>query len=246
MEDDDFEATWTPNTPPPEIPSAGRVVIGGNDLFVREGLAVVLHRAGYDVVAQTPFADELIEVVDRLSPDLLIVDVPPATADSGFDGVRLVRDKLPGTRILALTTEVDTDLAEDLLGEDGVGYRLGQSVRDAADFIESVELVLDGRSIFCPGVTRRLIGKHGCPADDPLAWLSGRERDVLAIMAQGRSNEGIARKLFISEGTVEKHLNSLYAKLHLEKHRGDHRRVLAVLAFLHSGREGLEDDRYNW
>jgi DNA-binding NarL/FixJ family response regulator len=213
--------------------SMGRVVLADDDVLLREGLASLLDRSGYDVVGQAGDASELLALVRQHLPELVVVDIrmPPTNSTEGLDAALVIRKEFPDVAILVLSAHVETDHAMELLaGGRRVGYLLKSRVTDVDDFVEALERIGKGGSIIDPGLVQELVGAHR--VDDPLARLSPREREVLALMAEGRSNAGIARRLWVSEGTVEKHVRSILNKLDLEETDDDHRRVLAVITFL--------------
>ena len=212
---------------------AGRVIVADDDVLLREGLASLLERSGYEVIGQAGTGDELITLVRELVPDLVITDIrmPPTNTTEGLDAALVIRRELPSIAVLVLSAYVEMDHAMELMaGGQGIGYLLKSRVADLDDFIETVGHVLKGASIVDPGLVQELVA--GRRVDDPLERVSAREREVLALMAEGRSNAGIARRLWVSEGTVEKHVRSILAKLDLEETPDDHRRVRAVLTFL--------------
>jgi len=209
------------------------VVLADDDVLLREGLASLLARSGYEVVGQAGDASELLALVRQHLPDLVVVDIrmPPTNSAEGLDAALVIRQELPDVGILVLSAYVEMDHAMELLaGGRGVGYLLKSRVTDVDDFLEALERVGKGGSIIDPGLVQELVAAHR--VDDPLARLSTREREVLALMAEGRSNAGIARRLWVSEGTVEKHVRSILTKLDLQETDDDHRRVLAVITFL--------------
>jgi DNA-binding NarL/FixJ family response regulator len=209
------------------------VVIADDDVLLREGLASLLARSDFNVVAQANNAAELMDLVREHEPDLVLVDIrmPPTHTTEGLEAARAIREELPQIAILVLSAHVDVEHAMELLaGGERIGYLLKSRVTDVDDFIETVGHVLKGASIVDPGLVQELVA--GRRVDDPLGRVSTREREVLALMAEGRSNAGIARRLWVSEGTVEKHVRSILAKLDLEETPDDHRRVRAVLTFL--------------
>jgi DNA-binding NarL/FixJ family response regulator len=210
-----------------------RVVIADDDVLLREGLASLLARSRFDVVGQSGNATELLELVNDRRPDLAIIDIrmPPTHTTEGLDAARTIRQETPGTAILLLSAHVDVEHAMDLLASgERTGYLLKSRVTDVADFVETLERIAKGASVVDPALVRELVAARR--VRDPLDELSPREREVLALMAEGRSNAGIAQQLWVTEGTVEKHIHSILRKLPLEDNEADHRRVLAVLAFL--------------
>lgn len=210
-----------------------RVVIADDDVLLREGLASLLARADFDVVGQAGDGTQLLDAVRATKPDLVVTDIrmPPTHTTEGLDAARVIRDELPDTAILVLSAHVDIDDAMELLaGGQRIGYLLKSRVTDVADFVESVESIARGASIVDPALVQELVSARR--RNDPLAALSDREREVLALMAEGRSNAGIAHRLWVTEGTVEKHVRSILTKLDLAETGEDHRRVLAVITFL--------------
>jgi DNA-binding NarL/FixJ family response regulator len=213
--------------------SAGRVVLADDDLLLREGLAVLLERAGFDVVGQANDANRLLELARRENPDVAIVDVrmPPTHTTEGLEAARLIREELPQIAVLVLSAHIEVEHAMELLGGGrGIGYVLKTRVTEVDEFIQTLERVVAGGSVVDPALVERLVSARR--VRDPLAALTGREREVLALMAEGRTNGGIARQLWITDGTVEKHVKSIFGKLRLPETADDHRRVLAVIAFL--------------
>jgi DNA-binding NarL/FixJ family response regulator len=212
-----------------------RVALADDDVLLREGMASLLGDAGYDVVGQAGDAPTLLELVRTHVPDLAIVDIrmPPTNTAEGLEAARAIRAALPTVAILLLSAHVEIETAIDLLeGGEGIGYLLKSRVIRAADFIDAVERVAGGGSVVDPALVQALVTERR--RDDPLAELTPREREVLALMAEGRSNNGIAHRLWITEGAVEKHVRSILAKLRLPATEDDHRRVLAVVTFLES------------
>jgi DNA-binding NarL/FixJ family response regulator len=217
-------------------PTRGRVVIADDDILLREGLASLLDRAGFEVVGQAADASELLELVREQKPNLAIVDIrmPPTHTTEGLDAARALREEAPETAILVLSAHVEVEHAMDLLARgERSGYLLKSRVTDVEEFLETLDRVLKGGSAVDPALVQELVAARR--VHDPLAELSPREREVLALMAEGRSNAGIAQRLWVTEGTVEKHVHSILAKLGLSDTQEDHRRVLAVIAFLESG-----------
>lgn len=213
--------------------SGARIVVADDDVLLREGLASLLERAGYDVVGQGGSAPELLELVREHRPDLAIIDIrmPPTNSTEGLDAARVIRDELPQTAVLLLSAHVEVEHAMDVLeGGERTGYLLKTRVTDIDDLVETLERILRGGSVVDPGLVQELVAARR--VEDPLDVLSPREREVLALMAEGRSNAAIARALWVTEGTVEKHVHSILGKLRLLETPDDHRRVLAVLTFL--------------
>ena len=213
-----------------------RIALADDDVLLREGLARLLEGSGFEVVGQAGDATGLLELVREHAPDLVIVDIrmPPAQETEGLEAARVIRAEFPEAGILVLSAHVEVEEAMELL-ERGqrVGYMLKSRVTDVGDFIETVERIARGGSVVDPGLVRELVAARR--RDDPLDELTPREREVLALMAEGRSNAGIARRLVVTEGTVEKHVHSILGKLRLPETDDDHRRVLAVIAFLDEG-----------
>jgi DNA-binding NarL/FixJ family response regulator len=211
-----------------------RVVLAEDSVLLREGLARLLGELGFDVVARCETGDELLEAVGARSPDVAIVDIrlPPTHSDEGMRAAREIRARHPSVGVLLLSQYVEAGLASELLSEsaEGLGYLLKERVRDVGDFAGAVRRVGSGGSALDPAIVRELLG--GRKNDDRLAALTPREREVLALMAEGRSNQGIAERLGISERAVQKHIASLCERLGVATGAEDHRRVLAVLAFL--------------
>ena len=210
-----------------------RVVLADDDVLLREGLASLLDRSGFDVVGQAGDGVGLLALVRATKPDLAIVDIrmPPAHATEGLEAARVIREELPDTAIVVLSAHVEVDEAMELLaGGERLGYLLKSRVTDVNDFIATVERITAGAAVVDPSLVRELVAARR--RHDPLDDLSPREREVLALMAEGASNSGIAGRIFVSEGTVEKHVRSILGKLDLPESETDHRRVLAVLKFL--------------
>ena len=209
------------------------MVIADDDVLVREGIASVLRGAGYDVVGQAGDANALCEAIRADVPDVAVVDIrmPPSHTWEGLDAARSIRSEFPQIGILLLSAHVEIETAIDLLEDGkGIGYLLKSTVLRAADLTDALERIAAGRSVVDPALVRELVAERH--RNDPLAELTPREREVLALMAEGRSNNGIATRLFVSEGAVQKHVRSILAKLRLPVTDDDHRRVLAVLTFL--------------
>ncbi|MET8983913.1 response regulator transcription factor [Nonomuraea wenchangensis] len=209
-----------------------RIVIGEDSALFREGLARLLSDAGHEVVAKAQDAPGLIAAVTSANPDLAIIDIrmPPDLTDDGARAARQIRDTHPELGIVLLSQHVETRHSVDLVSRGRFGYMLKDRVFDVDDFFDALQRVAAGGSALDPEVVARLIG--GRRADDPLASLSAREREVLALMAEGRTNVGIARRLWLADRTVETHVSSILAKLGLANSEEDHRRVLAVLLYL--------------
>jgi DNA-binding NarL/FixJ family response regulator len=215
-----------------------RIVIGEDDVLLREGLARLLGEAGFDVVAQTGDADDFLRRTLAHRPDVAVVDVqmPPRREDDGLRAAMQLRDSLPATGVLVLSQFYEESYALDLIGErpEGVGYLLKERVGDVAVFIDAVERVADGGSALDPEIVARMLGRRR--AGEPLDELTAREREVLAAMAEGKSNRGIAETLVVTEAAVEKHVTRIFHKLGLEPTSTEHRRVLAVLAYFRGSR----------
>jgi DNA-binding NarL/FixJ family response regulator len=212
---------------------AMRVVVADDDVLVREGVASVLSGAGYDVVGQAEDRSALESIVRQTKPDLIVVDIrmPPTQTWEGLEAARAIRAESPEIGILILSAHVEVDTAIDLL-QDGraVGYLLKSRVLHKVDLVDALERIAAGGSVVDPALVQELVSMRR--RHDPLDVLTPRERQVLALMAEGRSNAGIAGALFVTEGAVEKHVRSILAKLSLPSTEDDHRRVLAVLTYL--------------
>ena len=211
-----------------------RVVVAEDQALLREGLARLFTAAGHDVVAKAADADDLRSRVVAHHPDLVVVDVrmPPSFSDEGLQAAAWIRDSDPGIGVLVLSQHVETSGAIDLVSAGGFGYLLKDRVLDVDDFIAAAERVAAGGSALDPQVVASLVGRP----DDGLAELSDREREVLALIAEGLTNRAIAERLFLTERTVESHVRSVLGKLDLPEREGEHRRVLAVLAYLRAQR----------
>jgi DNA-binding NarL/FixJ family response regulator len=211
-----------------------RVVIAEDLTLLREGLTRLLADRGWEIVAAVDDGPKLVAAIEEHRPDIAVVDVrlPPSFTDEGVRAAIEARERVPGTPILILSQYVEESYAADLLanGEGGVGYLLKDRVADVRQFVESLERVAAGGTAMDPEVVAQLLGRRDNRG--PLGELTTRERDVLAQMAEGRSNTGIAAELGISPSAVEKHVGQVFAKLDLAPSEGDHRRVLAVLAHL--------------
>jgi serine/threonine-protein kinase PknK len=213
--------------------TALRVVLAEDEVLMREGLASLLDRSGFEVVGQAGDATELLALVRAELPDLVVVDIrmPPTQTVEGLEAARVIREELPEAGIMVLSAHVEVEHAMTLLGSGrGVGYLLKDRVVDAAEFIDTLSWVAKGGNAVDPALVQELVGAR--QPDDPLDVLSAREREVLSLMAEGRSNAGIARQLVVTGGTVEKHVRSILTKLNLPESDVDHRRVLAVITFL--------------
>ena len=212
-----------------------RVVLADDDVLLREGLAGLLERSGFQVLGQSDNAPELIDLVREHRPELAIVDIrmPPSHTTEGLDAAHQIREEFPATAILVLSAHVQVEQATDVLaGGEGTGYLLKSRVTNVDEFIETLERIVRGASVVDPALVSELVAARH--REDPLDVLSPRERQVLELMAEGRSNAGIAHKLWITEGTVEKHVRSVLMKLRLPATEDDQRRVLAVITFLDS------------
>jgi DNA-binding NarL/FixJ family response regulator len=208
-----------------------RIVIGEDSTLFREGLARLLEDAGHDVVAKASDAPKVIAAIRKHQPDVGILDInmPPDHTDDGARAARSLRDDYPDLGILLLSQHIESQYSVDLLGQGSVGYLLKDRVFDVDDFLDALRRVASGGSALDPEVVAQLINP---PRDDALSLLTTREREVLALMAEGRTNVGIARRLWLSDRTVETHVGNIVAKLGLADSEEDHRRVLAVLAYL--------------
>ena len=210
-----------------------RVVIADDDFLLREGLASLLRESGFEIVGQAGDGPELVELVREHRPDLAIVDIrmPPTHTTEGLDAATLIREELPEIAILVLSAHVEVTHAIALLGSGRrSGYLLKSRIDDLDEFLDDLERLCRGGSVIDPALVQELVGVQR--RNDPLEELTAREREVLAVMAEGRSNSGIARRLWVSEGTVERHVHNILAKLRLPAADDDHRRVLAVITFL--------------
>jgi DNA-binding NarL/FixJ family response regulator len=213
--------------------AGSRVVLADDDVLLREGIASLLDAAGYDVVGQAGDARTLTELVREHAPDVVVVDIrmPPTHTTEGLDAASGIRAEFPQIGILLLSAHVEIDTAMDLLESgQGVGYLLKSRVMNVSEFVAALERILDGGSVVDPALVQELVGQRR--RNDPLAELTPREREVLALMAEGLSNQGIAHRLWVTEGAVEKHVRSILSKLNLPRTEDDHRRVLAVVTFL--------------
>jgi DNA-binding NarL/FixJ family response regulator len=213
-----------------------RVVIGEDDVLLREGIARLLVEAGFEVAAQAGDAESFLRRALAHRADIAIVDVrmPPDRSDDGLRAAVELRRRLPGTGVLVLSQYYEEKLALDLIGDrpDGVGYLLKERVGDVDAFIDAVKRIANGGSVLDPEVVAHMLGRRA--HDGPLAALTPREREVLAAMAEGKSNQGIAEALFVTAPAVEKHVTSIFHKLGLGPMAGEHRRVHAVLTYLRS------------
>ena len=222
----------------PPAPPTGvrrRVVVADDDVLLREGLVMLLGEAGYDVIERVGDARTLVEAVRAGHPDLVVVDIrmPPTNTFEGIDVAGVIRREFPQIGILLLSGHVEVETAIDFLRSgNGVGYLLKSRILRVDDLVDALERIALGGSVIDPVLVQELLGQQR--RTDPLGVLSAREREVLSLVAEGRSNSGIAHRLFISEGAVEKHVRSILAKLQLPATDEDHRRVLAVLTFLNA------------
>jgi DNA-binding NarL/FixJ family response regulator len=213
-----------------------RVVVAEDSVLLREGIARLLSEHGFEVVAQAGDAEDLVRKVGAHKPDVAVVDIrmPPTNTDDGLRAALVIRNRHPETGVLVLSAYVEEAYAFELVSESaaGLGYLLKDRVADVEAFVDAVRRVGSGGSALDPEVVSRLLGRRR--EDDPLADLTRRERDVLELMAEGRSNAAVAERLVITERAVEKHVTSIFGKLGLAPTPEDHRRVLAVLTFLRS------------
>ena len=211
------------------------MIVADDDFLLREGLASLLDRSGCEVVGQAGDAEELMTLVRELVPDLVLVDIrmPPTHTIEGLHAAWAIRAELPQIGILVLSAHVEVEQAMELLASgERIGYLLKSRVRDVQAFVETIERIAAGGSVVDPELVRELVAARR--RNDPLAELTPREHEVLGLMAEGRSNAGIARALWVTEGTVEKHVHRIFTKLPLAQGEDDHRRVLAVITFLES------------
>jgi DNA-binding NarL/FixJ family response regulator len=213
-----------------------RVVIADDSILFREGIATLLEKAGFEVVGQSDTAEDLLLKVRSYTPDVAIVDIrmPPTHTDEGMHAAREIRERHPDVGVLVLSQFVEAPYMMELLQGDieGVGYLLKDRIRDVGEFADAVRRVATGGSAFDPAVVSRLVGRR--QGEEPLDSLTAREREVLELMAQGRSNQAIADRLVVTSGAVEKHVRSIFRKLGLLVSDEDHRRVLAVLTYLNA------------
>jgi serine/threonine-protein kinase PknK len=210
-----------------------RVVLADDDVLLREGVASLLVRSGFDVVGQAGDGSQLVSLVREHRPDLVIVDIrmPPTHSIEGLDAARVIREELPGVAILVLSSHVEVEHAMDLIGSgERSGYLLKSRVTDVDEFVDTLDRIVKGGSVVDPALVQELVAARR--KNDPLDVLTPREREVLALMAEGRSNSGIARQIWVTEGTVEKHVHSILRKLRLPETDDAHRRVLAVITYL--------------
>jgi DNA-binding NarL/FixJ family response regulator len=218
------------------VPDPLRVVIGEDDVLLREGIARLLTEAGFEVIAQAGDAEAFLRKALAHRPDVAVVDVqmPPGRADDGLRAAVELRRQRPETGVLVLSQFYEEEYALDLIGQraEGVGYLLKERVGDVEAFTDAVARVASGGSALDPEVVGRMLGRRG--AESPVAALTPRERDVLAAMAEGKSNQGIAEALFVTEAAVEKHVTGIFHKLGLAPSSTEHRRVAAVLTYLRS------------
>jgi DNA-binding NarL/FixJ family response regulator len=209
---------------------APQVVLADDDVLLREGVASLLARSGFEVVGQAANSTELLALVRSARPELAVIDIrmPPGHATEGLQAARVIREELPDTAIIVLSAHVEVNEAMDLLASgERLGYLLKSRVTDVAEFIDTVKRITAGASVVDPSLVQELVRARR--RRDPLDVLSAREREVLALMAEGASNAGIAQRIFVTEGTVEKHVRSILTKLDLPESDTGHRRVLEFL-----------------
>jgi serine/threonine-protein kinase PknK len=215
--------------------SRRRIVLADDDVLLREGLASLLERSEFQVVGQAGDASELMELVRDHQPELVLIDIrmPPTHTTEGLDAAQKIREEFPDMGILVLSAHVEVEHAMGLLASGHrIGYLLKSRVTDVDEFLDTLERIAGGGSVVDPALVQELVAARR--KEDPLGVLTAREREVLALMAEGRSNTGIARRLWVTEGTVEKHVHGILSKLRLPEADDDHRRVLAVITFLDS------------
>ncbi|HWC37300.1 MAG TPA: response regulator transcription factor [Acidimicrobiales bacterium] len=213
--------------------SGNRVVVADDDVLLREGLASLLERQGYEVVGRCGEPSQLLALVRQQHPELAIIDIrmPPTHTTEGLDAARVIRQELPEIAILVLSAHVEVEQATDLISSgQRSGYLLKSRVTDVEEFTATIDRIVKGGAVVDPALVQELVAARR--VQDPLDSLSPREREVLALMAAGRSNAGIAHQIFVNEGTVEKHVRSILLKLGIPETADDHRRVLAVITFL--------------
>ena len=214
-----------------------RVALADDAVILREGLSRLLTESGFEVVGLAADADALLKLIERTHPDVAIIDIrmPPTHTDEGLRAAKVIRERWPEIGILVLSQHVNTRYALELLsaGTDGVGYLLKERVSDLNELASSVNRVGHGGSVLDPAVVGELVGRRR-QNDNPLERLTNREREVLALIAEGRSNHAIAEQLFVTEHTVEKHVKNILGTLRLPQSPDDHRRVLAVITYLNS------------
>ncbi len=210
-----------------------RVVVADDDVLLREGLASLLERSGFEVAGQAGDGEALLKLVRAQRPDLVLVDIrmPPTHTSEGLDAARVIREESPEVGIVVLSAHIDVDHAMELLaGGHAIGYLLKTRVTDVTDFVDTLQRIANGASVVDPALVAELVSAR--KRDDPLAALSTREHEVLTLMAEGLSNAGIGRRLWVTEGTVEKHVRSILTKLNLPETGDNHRRVRAVIMYL--------------
>jgi serine/threonine-protein kinase PknK len=213
--------------------SALRVVLAEDDVLLREGLGSLLERSGFAIAGQAGSGPELLSLVRENPPDLVVTDIrmPPTHTTEGLEAARAIRAELPEVAILVLSAHAEVEHAMELLASGrGIGYLLKSRVTDVEDFIDTLHRIARGGSVVDPALVQELVSARR--RDDPLGVLSPREREVLELMAEGRSNAGIGRRLWVTEGTFEKHVRSILSKLSLPETDDDHRRVIAVVTYL--------------
>jgi DNA-binding NarL/FixJ family response regulator len=214
-----------------------RIVVADDAVILREGLARLLSEAGFEVVGLAADADELLALMAEAEPDVAVVDIrmPPTHTDEGLRAAKVIRERWPSVGILVLSQHVNARYALELLsaGTDGVGYLLKERVSDLDELASSVNRVGHGGLVLDPAVVGEFVGRRR-QGGNPLEHLTDREREVLALMAEGRSNRAIAERLFVTEHTVEKHVKNIFGSLRLPPSPDDHRRVLAVITYLNS------------
>jgi DNA-binding NarL/FixJ family response regulator len=212
-----------------------RVVIGEDQALMRTGLSLVLEQAGFEIVAMAGDAEDIVRKVGAHRPDLLVADIrmPPTNTDDGLRAAIEARSRVPGLPVLVLSQYLQRDYAVELLesGDEGVGYLLKQRIADVDRFVADLRRIVAGGTVLDPEVVAAMVGRHRAE-EDPVAQLTERQRAVLELMAQGRSNAAIAEQLGVSERAIVRHTSNIYDELHLGSSADDHRRVLAVVRFL--------------